>query len=226
MVSESDVLAHRKLLIWQRSLRISTSTPTMSSGSNTRTQYSTSSFAGETYFEKISSFTTDDTLDMITSPWTTESWESDTVSSGDPFNLTFSSASSDKLILLSSVSFQPKSTSSYGPISVANCSLSRNTLTVFNNNTLPRGSVVIQPMVKLSKSSGTLSSWTVESFWSDGRFAFNSGTMKPWCFSPYSMFSETDLYPSTLESKTFVSTPTMCSDSFDIILNEQNILVT
>ncbi|CAK1547489.1 unnamed protein product [Leptosia nina] len=201
----------------------SKSAPSMSSRSISRTQNSTSSVASETFLE--SSFTTNDTLSMISTPWTTESWESQTVSSGDTCTLT--SSSSSGLIYLSSLSFDPKTSSSYGPVSIDFVSTSRNTLTLFHSSTIPRGSVLIPPLEKLSSSSATLSSWTIESFSSDGRLNFNSKFMKDWNFSPLSVFSGTDIYPSTLQSKTFASTPTMLSDSFDMIIKEQNdIMVT
>ncbi|CAG4956980.1 unnamed protein product [Colias eurytheme] len=197
-------------------LQTSKSAPEMSTNQN-----STSSVAGHSSLA-TSSLTTDDTLSMITTPWTTESWESQYVS--PPTNAYISWSSTDKMFVLSSLSFDPQSSSSSSPPSLDIRSDSRLTMTLYNNSSMDRGSPVLKPVeVMSSTTSSTFSSWTIESFTSDGRLlsdCSNSKLIKAYCRwsdSPYSLYSETDIYPSTFNSRSFIlSSPSIHTESFDL----------
>lgn len=185
--------------------------------SSSSTTYSTSS--GEESAEGSSFFSTDDTLNMITTPWTTESWSS--------HNLEHEYSRST--IVVSSLSINPQSSSSYGFITSDLGSDSRNTKILLKSNSFSYITTKIHPLSTLKSRSGTISSWSLESFTSPVKYSA-SNTIKvfyPW--SPCSLFSETDIYPnsvysavsrlSLVESSTFESakdiTDVLTSKSFN-----------
>jgi hypothetical protein len=169
---------------------------TVTWASNTRT-YSTSAL--ETNAETSSSSLTEDTLNMISTPWSTESWNDTTSDTYGTMSSLISWPSTED----TSVTVHPKSSTSYGVTTPA-MNTSGATVTLLNARTPFSDSHTFRPLLKQKSSrSDTFSSWTIESFTSTGLPATDTNVMRvnyPW--SPKTVVSGTDVYPSSLESQT------------------------
>ncbi|XP_072929658.1 uncharacterized protein [Epargyreus clarus] len=190
-------------------LSITTEKPAQSSKSTpelfSSCSHSTTSLADE---PSASSFSTDGTLSMITTPWTTESWITDTSCEMD-----FAWSNSD----ISSLTVPPKTSTSYGTSTLLD-TFSKTTLTIYSFKEIDdfdAESECIRPLnaERASDLSSTFSSWTIESFTSSGWLSdLSSNLVKvnyPW--SPYTEFSFTDTYPSSLPSHSHFSFPSNIS---------------
>lgn len=144
----------------------------------------------------------DDTLNMISTPCTTESWSCQT-------SVLFDNSNSGILTDTVTSSYNPKSSSSYGGLSLS-VSYSRNTKTILPKISISSESLTIQPMKNASEVD-TLSSWTIESFTSPTY----SDSMKKFLSITSNIFSETDIYPSTKESFKSSDNHIATSDTFD-----------
>ncbi|CAH2094847.1 unnamed protein product [Euphydryas editha] len=162
-----------------------TSNSVLLSTSNLRSSTSESSDSTTSIY---SSFRSDDTLNMISTPWTTESWSCQT-------SVVFKNSCSGILTdIVTTSSINPKSSSSYGGVSLS-ISYSRDTKTILTNISISSESLTIQPLKNVSEAD-TLSSWTIESFTTPTY----SDSMKYFLSFSSSVLSETDMYPSTKES--------------------------
>lgn len=186
--------------VTEKPVKSSKSTPELSSLSS----HSTTSLADE---PSISSWSTDGTLSMITTPWTTESWITDTSCEMD-----FVWSHSD----LSSLTVRPKTSTSYGTSTLLD-TFSKTTMTIYSFKEIDfdTESYSIHPLgqERTSNLSSTFSSWTIESFTSSGWLSdLSSKVVKvnyPW--SPYTEMSYTDTYPSSLPSRSHFSFPSNIS---------------
>ncbi|XP_028160801.1 uncharacterized protein LOC114353153 [Ostrinia furnacalis] len=165
--------------------------------------YSTSAF--ETDIETFSSTLTENTLSMISTPWTTESWTVGTLDSNALGSSAFSWPCSDET--MSSFTDLPNTSTSYGAVSPP-LNSSKTTVTILCGGGSCSDSVPIKPLTrqnsKMQSTPDTFSSWTVETFTSSGWVSdIDSQVVKakyPW--SPSTTLSGTDIYPSTLDSLT------------------------
>ncbi|XP_012545473.1 uncharacterized protein LOC101736091 [Bombyx mori] len=144
----------------------------------------TSSYTTYSGESETTTVTTEDTLSMISTPWSSETWDS----------AVFNSANSEKTLT-------PKSSTSYGATTPFFSVSSKNTLTLLESAVSLNESHVMKPTIRAtqSMSSGTLSSWTLESFTSTG--LIDSDILKveyPW--SPCTDMSGTDVYPSSVDT--------------------------
>ncbi|KAL0868876.1 hypothetical protein ABMA27_007216 [Loxostege sticticalis] len=170
--------------------------------SDANSTYSTSAFESN-----VSSTLTVNTLSMISTPWSTESWNMGTLDEFDSKDAISSSifSFSDETISISNTTLLPRSTTTCGPVTPPFPS-SRTTVTVLNVNSVNTISNSVKPMTRQSSKvqSETFSSWTVETFTSPGWVTeLNSKVIKvkyPW--SPNSVMSGTDIYPSSLDTLT------------------------
>ncbi|CAG9565722.1 unnamed protein product [Danaus chrysippus] len=134
---------------------------------------------------------TDNTLSMVSTPWSTESWYSMNHVLNDLYSNSMTSSST----------MMPMSTSSGG--CTPECYGSKNTITILRpEDPFSNASFTVRPLqtVPSRDSTSTLSSWTVESFVSPVKYS-NSEIIKvkyPW--SPCTFISGTDLYPSTMDT--------------------------
>lgn len=158
----------------------------------------------------IYSSRSDDTLHMISTPWTTESWSCQT-------SVLFDNSCSGILTDIVTSSYNPKSSSSYGGLSLS-ISYSRNTKTILTKISVSSESLTIQPL-KNASNVDTLSSWTIESFtsptYSDSMKEFQKSSNNFFEFQSSNIFSETDFYPSTKESFKSSDDHIATSPSFD-----------
>lgn len=133
--------------------------------------------------ETSGSFFSDDTLSMISTPWSTESWTSVSPCTTQT--------------VLTSLSLHPKSSSSSDISDIS--SDSRIIKTILNTHSFSDKSLKILPLMDYESLSSTLSSWSLETFTSpiDYSHALLVKISYPW--SPSSYLSETDNdYPSSV----------------------------
>ncbi|XP_013194254.1 uncharacterized protein LOC106137868 [Amyelois transitella] len=157
------------------------------------TTYSTSAIANvKTCSNSIR--TTEGTLSMISTPWSTD-YNSFASFKSTPIQYT---RESSETIL-------PKSSSSVAAALTPDNASIKTTITLFNVPSVdtdpPRSKMHLpKPTSKQIGSKDTLSSWTIESFTSDGIIS-NSQIVKPkYPWSPSTVFSGTDLYPTTVDT--------------------------
>ncbi|XP_026743278.1 uncharacterized protein DDB_G0271670-like [Trichoplusia ni] len=154
-----------------------------------------------------SSTTTFNTLSMISTPWSTESWYSLTDSLTDFSQLSESTSFmswTDTLDSLSTISVDPRSTSTTGVPTRTLPSISRTTITIYSFASTPchnSNQLFVAP--KKSKSEvETLSSWTLETFTSTGLISTNRPqpvkATFPW--SAATLADGSEYYPSSLDS--------------------------
>lgn len=169
-----------------------------------RSKLGTTKSTSETSVSTSSIFSSrsDDTLYMISTPWTTESWSCQT-------SVLFDNSCSGKFTDIVTSSYNPKSSSSYGGLSLS-ISYSRNTKTILTKISISSESLTIQPL-KNASNVDTLSSWTIESFTSPTY----SDSMKEFLSISSNILSETDFYPSTKESFKSSDNHIASSPSFD-----------
>ncbi|CAH0400646.1 unnamed protein product [Chilo suppressalis] len=148
----------------------------------------------------------DDTLSMITTPWSTESW-SERIDENLPVedseeSSTFSSYTGSLDSLYAS-SIQPNSSTTYGIPSPDIYTDTKTSITLLNLYSI-KSSDNVTPSPKRNPSSDTFSSWTIQSFHSPGLQNSDSRIIKvkyPWSpetISDTDIFS--DVYPSSLAS--------------------------
>ncbi|KAJ0173455.1 hypothetical protein K1T71_010604 [Dendrolimus kikuchii] len=140
---------------------------------------------------------------MISSPWTTESWSSE---SGTFTEMT-NSTSLLSLVYLEEDSFtyltiEPRSSTSYGP-PTPYFGTSITTFTILDGVFSPDKSLQIPPLTRknTTESLDTFSSWTLETYTSSGWKSDSDLDIKinyPW--SPKSNQTGTDFYPSSIVS--------------------------
>ncbi|XP_053613465.1 uncharacterized protein LOC128676990 [Plodia interpunctella] len=156
----------------------------------TNITFSTSAIAN---VRSLRNSNTENTLSMISTPWSTD------------YN-SYASIASHKGAVRSypsSASLMPISSSTVRASSPENLSV-KTTITLYNVPSVPteQDSAFRFPKLKLTRirSSDTLSSWTIETFTSNGLSSV-SGKVKPkYPWSPSSVFSGTDIYPTTVET--------------------------
>lgn len=173
-----------------------------------KTTRSTASFSvSEDANRAAASTTTFNTLSMISTPWSTESWYSLSDSLTDFTQLSESTSFmswTETLDSLSTISVDPRSTSTTGVPTRTLPSISRTTVTIYSFASTPcQNSHQIFVVPKKSKSEvGTLSSWTLESYTSTGLISTNRPQPVkanfPW--SAATLASGSDYYPSSLET--------------------------
>ncbi|XP_030033084.1 uncharacterized protein LOC115449411 [Manduca sexta] len=144
--------------------------------------------------ETVTSLTPENTLSMVSTPWSTETWNTDQESLD-----TYASWLSTDALPASSLSPEPVSTSSYGVTSPYHSS-SKNTLTLLSSAITPSTSRQMPLLHRMPECSETVSTWTMETFTSTGILSDANILRVQFPWSPCTMASESELYPSSLES--------------------------
>lgn len=166
---------------------------------------------------------TEDTLNMISTPWSTESWSlrSD-IKLNESLNLSSAIFYSNNTGTSSTLTILPKTSSSYG-VSTALNTNTDSTFTLLSVMASPSDSISVRPKINKLRSTSH-SSWTVETFTSHDDWSLDSTKVRvnyPW--SPSTALSATDKYPSTLASPTVrkVSRETLPTTNTDTARNKE-----
>ncbi|CAH0594508.1 unnamed protein product [Chrysodeixis includens] len=147
------------------------------------------------------------TLSMVSTPWSTESWCSLSDSITDLSQLSQSTSYTswtDTLDSPSTLSVNPRSTSTTGVPTRTLASISKTTVTIYSLASTPcynSHQMFVSPIESESERD-TLSSWTLETFTSTGLISTNGPqpvkARFPW--SPATQASVSDYYPSSLDT--------------------------
>lgn len=205
-------------------LTLSSSSQLDLSCSNTASS-NTSSSVSASISSDISSSSSDNTLNMISTPWTTETWSEESMVGA------FETYSDPDLntVPYTSSSLHPVSTTASGGITLDINSASGNTVTILEMNE-PRScfSINLDPVpsecktpIDKRKYSGssysTFDSWTVESFTSFVEYSDSNIVKVRYPWSPSTCQSGTDIYPDSLDTLALMSAFSLKSPTLDSV---------
>lgn len=180
------------------------------SSKNTISSNTSSSDFSASISSDLSSSNTDNTLNMISTPWSTESWSEESMAEACFLRGETYSKPDQNTLPYTSSSLHPVSTSSDG-ITLDINSASGITITILEMNE-PRScfSIKLDPVLSETKtqidkrryrdSSSTLDSWTVESFTSLMEYSDSNIVKVRYPWSPSTCQSGTDIYPDSLDT--------------------------
>ncbi|XP_045776147.1 uncharacterized protein LOC123874711 isoform X2 [Maniola jurtina] len=191
---------------------------------------------------KISSSSIDNTLSMIPTPWTTESWSDESI------NETIETYSGTVMntMALTSLTLNPESSTSIGGVTSELNSTSINTVTLLERNE-PKSSISVNlnsvtSLKSTSKSKlkvktkaksyseieSTFDSWTVESFTSFVEYSDSKIVKIRYPWSPCTYLSGTDIYPDSMDTfrssvNSLINSPTLNSTYGTFRYNESDL---
>ncbi|XP_052756710.1 mucin-5AC-like [Galleria mellonella] len=187
----------------QKNLCILNSTKTVNYSSIEVTDtatYSTSAIANSNDMEESFASSTDNTLSMISTPWSTESWTSLRLITGSVQPRTSSWIDTDAT--LTSITLQPQTSTSYGIPNSPIRAKSSTTITLIELDSIPTISHMLHPPTPTNSKteSDTLNSWSLETFTSTGIVSDSKRVKPKYPWSPNTVYSGTDIYPSTVDT--------------------------